>query len=122
MWWSSTRSMAVAISMSIFPSVRFSEFIAASVPSEMPCELMDFLQAGEKQIAAGYIIYGSSTMLVYATKEASTDLHWTHHMGEFTLSHPDIRCPKDGNIYSVNQGNYFLFPEKVKKYIEGCSA
>jgi fructose-1,6-bisphosphatase I len=69
-------------------------------------------------IAGGYIIYGSSTMLVYATKRGVNGFTLDPSIGEFTLSHPDIRCPEDGNIYSVNQGNFFLFPEPVKKYIE----
>jgi fructose-1,6-bisphosphatase I len=85
-----------------------------------PCILEDFLQKGEKQVAAGYIIYGSSTMLVYATRRGVNGFTLDPSIGEFTLSHPNIRCPQDGNIYSVNQGNFFLFPENVKKYIEAC--
>jgi fructose-1,6-bisphosphatase I len=82
-----------------------------------PCLLNDFLQKGEKQIAAGYIIYGSSTMLVYATKRGVNGFTLDPAIGEFTLSHPNIKCPADGNTYSVNQGNYYLFPDNVKKYI-----
>ena len=85
-----------------------------------PCVREDFLQEGQKQIAAGYIIYGSSTMLVYATKRGVNGFTLDPSIGEFTLSHPNICCPNDGIMYSVNQGNYFLFPEKVKKYIETC--
>jgi fructose-1,6-bisphosphatase I len=85
-----------------------------------PCTEEDFLQPGNKMIAAGYIIYGSSTMLVYATRRGVNGFTLDPSIGEFTLSHPDIHCRLDGTIYSVNQGNYFLFPEKVKKYIEGC--
>jgi fructose-1,6-bisphosphatase I len=83
-----------------------------------PCEIDDFLQEGKRMIAAGYIIYGSSTMLVYATKRGVNGFTLDPSIGEFTLSHPDIRCPENGNIYSVNQGNYFLFSEHLKKYIE----
>lgn len=83
-----------------------------------PCELNDFLQKGHKMVAAGYIIYGSSTMLVYATKRGVNGFTLDPSIGEFTLSHPDIRCPTDGNIYSVNQGNYFLFSEHAKRQIE----
>jgi fructose-1,6-bisphosphatase I len=83
-----------------------------------PCVLKDFLQKGEKQIAAGYVIYGSSTMLVYATRRGVNGFTLDPSIGEFTLSHPNIKCPADGNIYSVNHGNYFLFPENVRKYIE----
>lgn len=82
------------------------------------CELIDFLQEGKRMIAAGYIIYGSSTMLVYATKRGVNGFTLDPSIGEFTLSHPDIKCPADGNIYSVNQGNSFLFSEYVKKQIE----
>lgn len=89
-------------------------------PKGNACTIDDFLQKGEKQIAAGYIIYGSSTMLVYATRRGVNGFTLDPSIGEFTLSHPNIKCPQDGNIYSVNQGNFFLFPEKVKKYIEGC--
>ncbi len=69
-------------------------------------------------MAAGYIIYGSSTMLVYATKRGVNGFTLDPSIGEFTLSHPDIRCPENGNIYSVNHGNSFLFSEHVKKQIE----
>ena len=83
-----------------------------------PCIVDDFLQKGEKQIAAGYIIYGSSTMLVYATKRGVNGFTLDPSIGEFTLSHPDIRCPENGNMYSVNQGNSFIFSEHTKKQIE----
>ncbi len=84
-----------------------------------PCTIDDFLQEGQQQIAAGYIIYGSSTMLVYATKRGVNGFTLDPAIGEFTLSHPDIQCPADGKTYSVNQGNYYLFPDHVKKYITG---
>lgn len=87
-------------------------------PLGSPCELNDFLQLGSRLVAAGYIIYGSSTMLVYATKRGLNGFTLDPSIGEFTLSHPDIHCPADGNIYSVNQGNYFLFSEHAKKQIE----
>src|SRR5450755_1859498 len=80
-----------------------------------PCEREDFLQKGESLVAAGYIIYGSSTMLVYATKRGVNGFTLDPSIGEFTLSHPDIRCPEDGNIYSVNQGNYFLVESFERK-------
>ncbi len=87
-------------------------------PLGSPCELNDFLQQGSRLVAAGYIIYGSSTMLVYATKRGVNGFTLDPSIGEFTLSHPDIHCPADGNIYSVNQGNSFLFSEHEKKQIE----
>ncbi|HSZ31667.1 MAG TPA: class 1 fructose-bisphosphatase [Puia sp.] len=89
-------------------------------PKGNACVMEDFLQKGEKLIAAGYIIYGSSTMLVYATRRGVNGFTLDPSIGEFTMSHPNIRCPENGIVYSVNQGNYFLFPEKVKKYIENC--
>ena len=85
-----------------------------------PCVLEDFLQKGENLVAAGYIIYGSSTMLVYATRRGVNGFTLDPSIGEFTLSHPDIRCPEEGKTYSVNHGNFFAYGEKVQKYIEAC--
>jgi fructose-1,6-bisphosphatase I len=82
--------------------------------------IADFLQEGSKQVASGYIIYGSSTMLVYTTGSGVNGFTLDPSIGEFCLSHPDIRTPKDGNIYSVNEGNYVHFPAGVKKYIKYC--
>jgi fructose-1,6-bisphosphatase I len=80
----------------------------------------DFLQEGSKQIAAGYIIYGSSTMLVYSTGTRVNGFTLDPSIGEFCLSHPDIKTPMDGSVYSVNEGNYIHFPEGIKKYIKYC--
>lgn len=85
-----------------------------------PCEREDFLQKGESLVAAGYIIYGSSTMLVYATRRGVNGFTLDPSIGEFTISHPDIQCPPSGHIYSVNQGNYFGYNKKVKEYITEC--
>jgi fructose-1,6-bisphosphatase I len=85
-----------------------------------PATKADFLQQGIKQIAAGYIIYGSSTMMVYATRRGVNGFTLDQSIGEFTLSHPDIKCPETGKIYSVNHGNYFQYSEKVKNYITVC--
>jgi fructose-1,6-bisphosphatase I len=89
-------------------------------PKGEPCTIDDFLQKGEKQIAAGYIIYGSSTMLVYATRRGVNGFTLDPSIGEFTLSHANIKCPSDGYTYSVNQGNYYLFPDNVKRYLMEC--
>jgi fructose-1,6-bisphosphatase I len=89
-------------------------------PKGKPCKLEDFLQPGIRQVAAGYIIYGSSTMMVYATRRGVNGFTLDPSIGEFTLSHPDIRCPENGKLYSVNHGNFFLYPEGVKKYIDAC--
>ena len=80
----------------------------------------DFLQDGSKQVAAGYIIYGSSTMLVYTTGNGVNGFTLDPSIGEFCLSHPDINTPENGSIYSINEGNYIHFPEGIKKYIKYC--
>ena len=80
----------------------------------------DFLQKGSKQVAAGYIVYGSSTMLVYSTGNGVNGFTLDPSICEFCLSHPNIRTPEDGFIYSVNEGNYIHFPEGIKKYIKYC--
>ena len=80
----------------------------------------DFLQTGDKQVAAGYIIYGSSTMLVYTTGKGVNGFTLDPSIGEFCLSHPDIISPEQGLIYSINEGNYVKFPTGVKKYIKFC--
>ncbi len=82
--------------------------------------LSDFLQEGSRQVAAGYVIYGSSTMLVYTTGRGVNGFTLDPSIGEFCLSHPDITSPKRGKQYSVNEGNYLKFPEGVKKYIKYC--
>jgi fructose-1,6-bisphosphatase I len=80
----------------------------------------DFLQAGTKQVAAGYIVYGSSTMMVIGTRRGVNGFTLDPSIGEFCLSHPDLRCPDSGKIYSVNHGNFFQYEEGVKKYIDIC--
>ena len=85
-----------------------------------PVTEADFLQPGIRQVAAGYIIYGSSTMIVYATRRGVNGFTLDPSIGEFTLSHPDIKCPADGKIYSVNHGNFFQYPQGVQKYINYC--
>jgi fructose-1,6-bisphosphatase I len=80
----------------------------------------DFLQEGTRQVAAGYVIYGSSTMLVYTTGNGVNGFTLDPSIGEFCLSHPNIKTPKSGTIYSINEGNYINFPMGVKKYIKYC--
>ncbi|MBI1343406.1 MAG: class 1 fructose-bisphosphatase [Terrimonas sp.] len=80
----------------------------------------DFLQAGVQQVAAGYIVYGSSTMLVYATRRGVNGFTLDPSIGEFCLSHPDIKCPDAGNIYSVNHGHFFRYEKGVQDYIQRC--
>ncbi len=80
----------------------------------------DFLQEGSRMVAAGYVIYGSSTMLVYTTGKGVNGFTLDPSIGEFCLSHPDMRTPLSGSIYSINEGHYIKFPEGVKKYIKYC--
>ncbi len=89
-------------------------------PAGSPVELKDFLQPGDAQIAAGYVVYGSSTMLVYTTGNGVNGFTLDPSIGVFCLSHPDMQIPQDGKIYSVNEGNYVHFPEGVKRYIKYC--
>ena len=89
-------------------------------PPETPCTLQDFLQPGIRIVAAGYVIYGSSTMLVYATRRGVNGFTLDPSIGEFCLSHRRIRCPEVGKMYSVNHGNYYAYDECVQAYIESC--
>jgi len=91
-------------------------------PVGTPVELKDFLQTGDKQVAAGYIVYGTSTMLVYTTGNGVNGFTLNPALGSWYLSHPDMKFPDDGNIYSVNEGYYLDFPEGIKKYIKYCQA
>lgn len=81
---------------------------------------IDFLQPGRAQVAAGYVIYGSSTMLVYTTGHGVNGFTYDPSIGEFCLSHPDMQFPKKGNMYSINEGFYLKFPQGVKKYLKYC--
>ncbi len=91
-------------------------------PADKPVTLADFLQPGYRQVAAGYVIYGSSTMLVYTTGQGVNGFTLDPSIGYFCLSHPDIRIPQQGYCYSVNEGHYLKFPLGVKQYIKYCQA
>ena len=80
----------------------------------------DFLQSGRHQVAAGYIIYGTSTMLFYTTGNGVNGFTLNPAIGTFYHSHANIQFPKHGNIYSINEGNYLQFPDFVKNYIKFC--
>ncbi|MEN0055920.1 MAG: class 1 fructose-bisphosphatase [Mucilaginibacter sp.] len=82
--------------------------------------LDDVLQKGVNQVAAGYIIYGTSTMLVYTTGRGVNGFTLDPSIGEFCLSHPDMKFPKTGHVYSINEGYYVHFPQGVKSYIKYC--
>ena len=85
-----------------------------------PVQMEDFLQKGIKQVAAGYIVYGSSTMIVYTTGNGVNGFTLDPSIGTYYLSHPNIKIPTVGKIYSINEGNYIKFPQGVKDYIKYC--
>jgi len=89
-------------------------------PEGEPVTLEDFLQPGNKQVAAGYIIYGTSTMIVYTTGHGVNGFTLNPAIGTYYLSHPNMVFPDTGKIYSVNEGNYVHFPQGVKDYIKYC--
>ena len=89
-------------------------------PAVTPVKMEDFLQKGVNQVAAGYVIYGSSTMLVYTTGNGVNGFTLDPSVGTYFLSHPNMTYPKIGKIYSVNEGNYAKFPQGVKEYIKYC--
>ncbi|MEJ1223127.1 class 1 fructose-bisphosphatase [Sediminicola sp. 1XM1-17] len=89
-------------------------------PVGTPVTLDDFLQPGRNQVAAGYIVYGTSTMLVYTTGNGVNGFTLNPAIGTFYLSHPNMEFPETGKIYSVNEGNYIHFPQGVKDYIKYC--
>ncbi|AZQ43485.1 class 1 fructose-bisphosphatase [Nonlabens ponticola] len=89
-------------------------------PVGTPVQLKDFLQPGNLQVAAGYIVYGTSTMLVYTTGHGVNGFTLNPALGTYYLSHPNMQFPEDGNIYSVNEGNYIHFPKGIKNYIKYC--
>ena len=80
----------------------------------------DFLQKGKNIVAAGYVIYGSSTMLVYATKLGVNGFTLDTSIGEFCLSHREMKLPETGKIYAINQGNSMKFGEKVRQFLDYC--
>ena len=85
-----------------------------------PVILDDFLQKGSEQVAAGYIVYGTSTMLVYTTGHGVNGFTLNPALGTFYLSHPNMLFPATGSIYSNNEGNYNYFSPGIKKYIKYC--
>ncbi|MGJ8737028.1 class 1 fructose-bisphosphatase [Zobellia laminariae] len=89
-------------------------------PVGTPVTLEDFLQPGNQQVAAGYVVYGTSTMLVYTTGDGVNGFTLNPAIGTFYLSHPNMQFPEDGSIYSVNEGKYMHFHQGVKDYIKYC--
>jgi len=84
------------------------------------CTEADFLQPGNRLMAAGYVIFGSSTMLVYATRLGVNGFTLEPSIGEFCLSHPNMKCPENGKIYSLNQGNSVKFSDGMQSYLNYC--
>ena len=80
----------------------------------------DFFQPGYKQVGAGYVIYGSSTMLVYTTGHGVNGFTLEPSIGEFCLSHPDMKIPEEGKVYSINEGNLHSAPKGVQEYVNWC--
>ena len=89
-------------------------------PIGTPVTLEDFMQPGHRQVAAGYVVYGSSTMLVYTTGNGVHGFTYDPSLGVFCLSHENMKIPSTGKIYSINEGQYLKFPMGVKKYIKYC--
>ncbi len=98
----------------------FGIYRRVSDPSE-PVQLKDFLQKGTELVAAGYVLYGTSTILVYTTGRGVNAFTLDPTIGEFCLSHQNIKIPKRGNFYSVNQGYYLKFDVEMRRYIDHCS-
>ena len=89
--------------------------------TEGDCQIDDFLQPGSQLVAAGYVLYGTSTILVYTTGNGVNGFTLDPSIGEFCLSHRDIKIPARGNFYSVNQGYYLKFDVEMRRYIDHCS-
>ena len=84
------------------------------------CTEADFLQKGTELVASGYVLYGTSTMLVFTTGNGVNGFTLDPSIGEFCLSHPNIKIPQSGNFYSVNQGYYLKFPTGVRRFLSHC--
>ena len=89
-------------------------------PAGTPIQPEDILQRGADQVAAGYVLYGSSTMMVYTTGHGVNGFTYEPTLGEYFLSHPDMHMPADGKIYSINEGSANSFSQSVKEYVQYC--
>jgi fructose-1,6-bisphosphatase I len=89
-------------------------------PAGTPIQPEDILQRGADQVAAGYVLYGSSTMMVYTTGHGVNGFTYEPTLGEYFLSHPDMHMPADGKIYSINEGSANSFSQPVKDYVQYC--
>lgn len=84
-------------------------------------QLADFLQPGTELVASGYVLYGTSTMLVYTSGTGVNGFTYDRGIGEFCLSHKEMKIPSIGNNYSINQGYYKQFNSGIQKFIDHCS-
>jgi fructose-1,6-bisphosphatase I len=89
-------------------------------PIGTQANMTDFMQGGRKQVAAGYILYGSSTILVYSTGSGVNVFTYEYSLGEYILSHRNLTCPSEGAIYSINDGYFESYDQRVQKYIKKC--
>ncbi len=89
-------------------------------PIGTPVTKEDILQPGRNQVAAGYILYGSSTMLVYTTGHGVNGFTLEPSLGEFVLSHTNMKFPEEGKIYSINEGSWHQFTEGIQHYLNWC--
>ncbi len=80
----------------------------------------DYLQPGSAQVLAGYLLYGSSTMLVISSGQGVFGFTYEISLGEYFLSHTNMRIPEEGSIYSINEGSFNSFPNYVKKFLDTC--
>ena len=85
-----------------------------------PIQSIDILEKGSEQVAAGYVLYGSSTMMVYTTGHGVNGFTYEPSLGEYFLSHPDLKMPQDGKIYSINEGSASSFSKSVSQYVQYC--
>ncbi|MEN9422047.1 MAG: hypothetical protein RLZZ107_1527 [Bacteroidota bacterium] len=91
-------------------------------PNGTPATLADMLQTGDQQVAAGYVLYGSSTILVYSTGKGVNGFTLDPAVGEFFLSHPDMKMPEEGRLYSINEGNLQDFNPTLRAYLDYCQS
>jgi fructose-1,6-bisphosphatase I len=89
-------------------------------PAGLPIQEEDVLQKGTEQVAAGYILYGSSTMLVYTTGHGVNGFTYEPTLGEYFLSHAHMETPVNGKIFSINEGSANTFDNAVRSYIQDC--
>lgn len=95
--------------------------LKAVTPGRDPV-LADFLQPGVQQVCAGYAVYGSSTMLVYSTGQGVNGFTLDPAVGDFFLSHPDMRIPADTREYAINASNYRHWEAPVQRYVDECNS